>query len=620
MLFSNTKCRSAALLLSLCVPLGMAAAPSWAADSQKQVKEVANPYAYDFKIKGVKDVDLREELTKAAQLTTLKDVKLTSERGLTRRIESDVDTFKIMLRAHGYFDADIRYKIKHDDKYHVTFSVDQKTLYKIGDVRLFLTAKKDGAKARALVDQALAKGEFSFPRGKDALPEMIQTPEQATLSVLMQNGYPYPYVTDRKLIVDHAKKTVDVHLSLNAGPRAVFGHTALQGLETVEAPFIERRVAWERGEAFDIRKVTKTQRDVSRSGVIGSARVQYGGKPAAPQEKATRIRDGASLPMRVVMDESDHRTIGAGVSYSTSLGPAANVFWEHRNVFGQAERFRADMDIGTSIYGVGATFNKPDLMGYRSLSYQSSFRAKDEELEAYDRKGVNVTNGVTWQATNRLSFNGGVGLEHARIKEKDRDEDTFTLVSVPLQAKYDSSDDLLNPQKGWRLALGVTPYKTVTDSMAFVHNDISAIHYWPLSTDLVWANRAKLGALYGDNNQDIPADKRLYSGGGGSVRGYGFQMVGPLDGNNDPTGGRMQVEFSTEMRYKVTEDFGAVGFFDAGQVSEDIGLDGDMLYSAGVGVRYYTVAGPVRFDVAVPLNKRPADDSFQIYISLGQAF
>ena len=135
------------------------------------------------------------------------------------------------------------------------------------------------------------------------------------------------------------------------------------------------------------------------------------------------------------------------------------------------------------------------------------------------------------------------------------------------------------------------------------------------------AGRLKAGAVVGPSLAEIPPDKLFFAGGGGSVRGYGFKSIGVDDGFGTITGGRYLLEGSLEARAKVTENIGIVGFLDGGYVAADRfpGLE-DLRLGAGAGVRYYTGLGPLRLDVAVPLNKRAGDPDYAIYVGIGQSF
>jgi len=342
-----------------------------------------------------------------------------------------------------------------------------------------------------------------------------------------------------------------------------------------------------------------------------------------------KAKDGArAVPVAIEMEERPPRTIGAGMSYSTSQSAELHGFWEHRNLRGGAEKLRFDAEAGVERQSLGAALTKPDFGGTtrRTLLLNTGFL--HEDAEAYDKTSYTLGGAVTHAFNDRLSASLGGNAEFASIDEADDGpERDYTLLSVPASLKYDSTGNLLDPRHGVRAAAGVTPYYTVNRSNeTFVVTELSGSHYLPLAKGgrVVWANRARAGVIFGEATADVPADKRFYAGGGGSVRGYGYQMLGPLDDDNNPTGGRTVMEVGTEMRFRVTDTVGVVPFVEGGRVTKSLDLHGDdeekFLWAAGIGGRYYTSVGPVRVDIAVPLQRREADDAFQIYFSLGQAF
>ncbi|MFH0811731.1 MAG: BamA/TamA family outer membrane protein [Pseudomonadota bacterium] len=204
-------------------------------------------------------------------------------------------------------------------------------------------------------------------------------------------------------------------------------------------------------------------------------------------------------------------------------------------------------------------------------------------------------------------------------------DDRFGLLSFPLQFKRDTSNDLLDPISGGRLSLRLIPYyETFGTKERFLKNYASYSHYFQLAEKpfLTLAGRSALGVIFGADRDRIAADERFYAGGGGSIRGYEYQSVGPLR-KNEPIGGRSLFELSVELRVKVTNNFGLVTFCDGGSAFSSVIPDwGETLrWGAGLGLRYYTRIGPLRFDVGFPLNRREKiDDPFQFYVSIGQAF
>src|SRR3546814_21022 len=193
--------------------------------------------------------------------------------------------------------------------------------------------------------------------------------------------------------------------------------------------------------------------------------------------------------------------------------------------------------------------------------------------------------------------------------------------ALPGELGYDTSDDLLDPRNGLRARLRLSPEASVqTCALPIFRGTFDLSGYYGVSNDLVIAARTRLGSIIGSGRTDIAPSRRLYAGGGGSVRGFGYQELGPRDMDNDPLGGRSVNEFALEARYRFG-NFGIVPFVDAGQVyRSSYPQFSDIRFGVGIGGRYYTNFGPVRVDGAVPINRRPGESRYTLYIGIGQAF
>lgn len=559
---------------------------------------------YTVTISGVDDAALKNTLEEKSLLFKLSDKKPETTAALDRRIKNDLTAFKSILKEHGYYGANLTHKIsKESEKKQIVISVEPGPPYTIQAFTLHWPKEEPP-------DLPMLKA-LKLPIGETALPGTILDTEQSILNILMQNGFPFPQTGGKKLFVHHETRSVSVELFFDTGEIAHFGPVTVTGLKRLEKAFVDRRIRWKEGELFNIKKIASTRKNLSGSGVITSVDIQYG----TPHEDGT-------IPVTLDIKESKHRSVGTGIAYSTIQGPTGKAFWEHRNLFGQAEKLRIKAEGGTSTYALGATLVKPDMWDNKNLDWQNTLDFRQDFLEAYDSASASGRSVLHYKYSQTSSVSGGVAIEHNQIKETGEPDKNFTLISLPVTYRYDNTDDLLNPRKGTRFDIGLTPYQVLNEQNSFIKTETGASHYIPAGDRFVWANWARAALINGQALESIPADKRLYAGGGGSVRGYGYQLLGPLDENNNPTGGRMALELGSEGRYKFTDTLEGVAFFEGGRLSENLEWSGNskFLWGTGTGIRYHTPIGPLRFDVAVPLDKREPDNAFQFYISLGQAF
>ncbi len=536
------------------------------------------------------------------------------------------------LRAEGYYAAvvDTRFAgFKLDDpalfdqleaigqreQIDVRFEIDTGPQYKLKSP-IILDASTERPIGNELVPRDLlqAKPDTSADAAK-----IIATDEQIVRQ-LREHGFPYGKIDARDVIVDHADKSMTVTWKVTAGPLAKFGDVSFTGLERTRPEFLAKRVPFAPGEQYTPAHVDALRDEMLGLGIFSTVKVSQ-----PPQLDAQ-----GQLPLTVEVVERAPRTIGFGASYATSEGFGAHAYWQHRNLFGGAESLRLTAEVAGLLenkltqpsFGVFAKYREPDFWS-RKQDFVADLYAERKILDAYTKQAIGA--GVGLERLFEEGLKGTIGLtaEHS-IQTRDGEKARFTLLGVPMTVSLDRSDDLLNPTEGYRLVAGLTPYlDTLNRSSRFVVGRVTGTAYLDLSSDksTVIAGRAGIASLLDLGTSLVPFDKRIYAGGGGSVRGYAFQSLGPRDGK-DPLGGRSSIELSAELRQRITGRFGMAAFIDAGNVWETStptpqkGLQ----YAAGLGARYYTDFGPLRVDVAVPINRRPRDDRFGLYVSLGQAF
>ena len=430
-----------------------------------------------------------------------------------------------------------------------------------------------------------------------------------------RRGYALAALGRRSTVIDGERHTMDVVLRLAPGRKATFAEPTFTGNDGVRTRFLRNRLGFRAGNPFDPDRLEEGRRALYDSGLFSTVTVEEGKGLTA---------DG-QLPISVAVTPRAPRSVGASLGYQTDTGPSGNLFWEHRNLLGAGERLRVETELGLKLQRLQTTFRKPDFFS-RKQSLLGDAEAKKENTDSYDSQSASTGLGVERQLAPGLTGSLGLAYRYARIQEEDEPEQNYGLVSIPAKLDWDFSNDLLNPSRGGRLALSAAPYQdTLGAERRFLKSRITHSRYIQLldRPRTVLALRGSLGSLVGTSREEVPADERFYAGGGGSVRGIPYQLAGPLDDDDKPEGGRSLIELSTELRFRITESFGAVAFLDGGTVSSSSlpSLDEELHWGFGPGLRYFTPIGPLRLDVGFPLSRRDGvDDLFQLYLSIGQAF
>ncbi|HZS82553.1 MAG TPA: BamA/TamA family outer membrane protein [Stellaceae bacterium] len=563
---------------------------------------------YETRIEGAPD-SVAGQLNDHSQLVKLQDKPPPSAAALRRRAEDDLPILLRILHDAGYWAAAIGIGIDTAAQpAKVTLRVDRGPLYHLAQVAL--TTPEGGAPP---LIGGTAPAAFGLDLGGPAMAAPVIAAEKRIAGALADGGYPYAKVTDRHVVIDDARRTMSVTYTVAVGPKARFGAAAIEGLKTLNPGYVDRRIAWRPGAVYDERQVEATRKALVDSNLFSLVEIRHADQPDP---------DGR-VPMTIRLSERLKHSVGAGVQYGTHFGFGASAFWEDRNLFGNAERLRITGIFAQSRLGLSAQFRRPDFLAPRQDLLVGAELA-DESPVAYTSRRLRLSPGLERRLGSDVTFGGGLAYEHGNVTAHDVTQH-YQLLGVPLYLRRDATNDLLNPVRGDREAFETTPYHSIDGSgLAFVTSRLSGSLYQPVGADddYVLAGFARLGSIFGASRDRIPADKRLYAGGGGSIRGYGYQLVGPLDAGDKPLGGRSSLEFGSELRIKITQTIGLVPFIEAGDVYATSlpRLTGRLFYGAGLGLRYYTAVGPVRLDLATPLSRRSVDSPIQVYISLGQAF
>lgn len=520
-----------------------------------------------------------------------------------------------VLNAFGYFDPSVTVGVVGDGTdARAELTVEPGVVFAVRR----LVIRYDGPPPRE-DDQVQARAAISLQPGMDAIAAEVIDQERQIGARLRSLGYPYAQATGREVIGDKDGKTISVRYAVKSGPRVRFGEVVIpDGLRTSDR-YLNRINATEAGALFDPAQLALYNSRLSETRLFDKSIAKLTDAPVAVDADGTEVRN-----VELLLSERKRNTLTLGAGFDTSEGFGVNAELLRRNVTGRGDLLIATARAAEREIGLDLVWRRPNVLGYgKGLSLFTS--ATDENTDAFNQRTGRVGLGFEIIKSPQFQYNYGAEARYIRQSGESVRRD-FQVVSLNGAALIDKSDSLLDPRQGWRAEGRLKPtYSFSPDGpdVPYLRAVAQVRGYVPLSPEgrFVAAGRLRLGTLVGAAAADVPGEDRLYSGGGGSVRGYAFQAIGPFDADNVPLGGRSLTEASVEGRARVTDTIGVVGFLDAGTVSDaEYPTLKDVRFGAGIGVRYMTPAGPLRLDIATPLNPSDRDEVVQVYISIGQAF
>ena len=482
-----------------------------------------------------------------------------------------------------------------------------------------------------------------FVAGERARASTVRNARRLSVEAWRQQGYAKAEIGAREVVADHPERQLDVLLDVDPGRRAVYGDVSVRGTTRMIPSFVAGQTGLTPGEEYDPDDLDRARDRLTRLRVFRTIRLI----------EDEEIGPDGMLPIEVVVDERPLRRVGVGATFSTVDGLGAETFFLHRNLFGRAERLRLEAEVagigtdGTDVrdfdYAFGASLVLPGRFT-PDTDVTLNARAQRQVLDNYTETSVDAAAGLEHIFTPELTGRLAVAASRSRF-EDDLGTRDFTALGLVGGLTYDTRDDELDATEGFYVDADLSPYYEFEFGNAAVRGDVEARTYLGFGDEdtVVLAGRALVGATVGGSIAETAPDRLYFAGGGGSVRGYEFQSIGVAgrrperladgtirrrpDGTivfeDIVTGGLSLIEGSLELRGRrlFGTNFGAAVFADAGIVSADQFADfGDVRIGVGAGLRYHTGLGPIRLDVAVPLDPRDTDNGYGIYVGLGQAF
>ncbi len=620
-------------------------------DSAPPVSLTAISYSVTIDVAGG-DGGIRNAVMDASSLYKLRKDAPPDGEALARRAESDFGPVTDALWGAGYYNATVTISLgaasltvassdvaafaRAAESYRnravapVAIKVDPGPLFRLRSIRVV------NAVGIEFTRDELPPRIVGLKPGDPAIAADLRAAQARIVDYFRSQGRPLAKVQSIAPVVDHAAHVIDVTVTADPGPVAPFGEATMTGPDSFDPAIARSFLYIQPGDPYSPRAVQDARTSIRQIPAVGGVRITEG----------TTLDAYGRLPYQIDVEDRLPYAVGASAQYSTTNGPGGQVYWEDRNVFGGAERLRLQADIfyappwyitsqsvqDFSIHDLGgrlsASFLKPALWDTRNDLLVDALAERVSTAGAgflgYEADDIDATAALRHRFSQYFSFQAGVEGQTGNATDA-LGRVNYTLVGVPLSVTYDSTDSKLDPTRGFRVTASAAGFPTfLGSSLDLVQAKARASAYYALDADqrFVLAGRVGLGAMGGPALDEIPANWRFYAGGGGSVRGYAFNSLGPTGPFDAVIGGRSLFEASAELRVKVNDTIGIVPFFDTGNAfaSSFPNFSQPLYTSAGLGLRYFTAVGPIRLDVAFPLQRHVGTGPVAVYVSIGQAF
>lgn len=566
-------------------------------------------------VQGEMDPELRTTIQRVVGDT---DQPVENRFEARRRARAAAEDAIAVLRAEGYYANQVEAEVSEADPPRPLVQVTPGQRFLVGTAAIAW----QGAPPDAASDSA-ARDAMGLAAGAPGRAVDVIAAEGRVVAAVQKRGYADAVAEPREVIVDHADHTVRPTYHISAG-RLV----RLDGLDITpggrtDPAWLRRLAPWESGDTYDPDDVAELERRLLDAGVYDSVTVAL-----APPEQAT---DAGLRPVVVSLAARKPRTIEAGAAYSTSDGVGVNARWTHYNRLRRADTISYYGQLSTRDSRAGAEVSLPHWRR-AAQTLKTGAAAYKVRTDAYDETGFGVNADVTRRYGKTSYVTAGLSADYSQTEELTAATPgmltTLGRDLVTLQALgdvlLDRSNDPLNPTRGWRVSGRLEPTVILGDTnLPYLRAVAQGTYYVALDRDAhtVLAARLRLGRILNGTVDQIPASQRFYAGGGGSVRGFPYQAVGPRLDDDTPQGGVFLFESSFEVRHDLTAKWGMAAFVDAGAVGSSGPIDfQDLAVGVGVGVRYNLGFAPIRVDVATPVVRRNGEQPIQVYVSIGQAF
>ncbi|MCU7880748.1 MAG: autotransporter assembly complex protein TamA [Candidatus Thiodiazotropha sp. (ex Lucinoma aequizonata)] len=497
-------------------------------------------------------------------------------RLLHDKAEGEIHT---ALQPFGYFKPTItNLIIRTEQGFKLSYHVQPGTPVKLAEVDFQILG--EGA------DDPLVEKVFPLAPGDVLDQTLYEQAKQVQLANMIERGYLDARYTQHQLEVDLQSYTASISLHLDSGMRLRFGEVRMNQ-DVMNPEFLARYLSFNKGDPFSQDALLALQGDLIDSEYFKQVEV------VTRREE----REGGQVPVDVNLKPNKRNRYRIGLGYSTDMGPRLTLDWKNRRRGRNGHRMRSELQISQPLSSLSSEYIIP--LKRPTVDYVS-FGASLEHFNSDTNQGNRALLSATHSVSLERGWRRSLGLEYSYEDFKVRDQEDRSRLLLPsvgwLRIKSDGKEFV---QRGKRLGFRIEGVsESLFSSTSFIQLYASSKFIYGLGEgDWRVLTRLELGATWADDLKELPPSKRFFAGGDNTVRGFGYQDLGPRDEDDDVIGGRYLTVGSFALERHISGKWSGALFLDAGNAF-DPDFDSETAYGVGFGVRWRSPVGPVRFDVA----------------------
>lgn len=545
----------------------------------------------------ISGLDARLEANVRA-LSPLSSTSCDSARWRVERLFRDGDkAVRDALAALGYYEPSISKSLHRDDNcWHASLEIDagEPTRLRSVDIAVSGDAATDPSFERYLTTRRPAAGDVLNH-------DEYEKYKQALMRAALTAGYFDAEYGRTRVTVDRESRSADLVLQLQSGQRYRFGDVQFTpGIlrESLLLGYSDIRT----GDAYSPRFINDLYESLNGSTYFSSVSIS-----TEPLDTAAKI-----VPVTVNLTPAKRRIYSIGVGFATDTGVQGRLGYANRRINDKGHQLDSKLFVSSIKSEFSTSYRWPKKDPRKEwFSVVAGIQHENTDTSEHDTSKVGVMRsrniGTSWLAT------GYVDYAYENFKVGDQDTNSQLII---LGTNWESARgrELHRVASGRRLSLDVRGASDALGSdTSFLQLRSNAKWIHPLGAKSRVLFRARLGLTKKDEFSELPASVRFFAGGDHSIRGYEYETLGPVDENGVVIGGAHILEGSLEFDRLLRQNWAAAAFVDSGSAFNATDLE--FSTGVGLGIRWYSPVGPVRLDIAHPLDN--PDEDYRIHISLG---